>query len=345
MKSTRSYVLVLIIALIAGCKKNEEEEISSVTYSTFWVERSAWTISSIPVDAQIDSVRGRIRWYNPELNHGVPVQDVHPNRVVNSQAPNILPSLTLRFDPDTLSAYPAHSWGGIMRYLGEGYADLSHDQFLEFWLQLPPNTEGRLVIDLGKISEDALPNGRMDTEDRPVGGGPCASPQQECGNGLLDRNPDEDTGLDQVFGVDPSDSAFWNGEDRPKVPSWDDWSYNPQDGNPEQVNGTERNRNAEGGGYPDTEDLNNDDFLNTGNNYFSYSMEIADSTWWMVGGFDNVYHWRQVRIPIQNPNPEFRRTVGNPEMTNVRWIRMYLTGMTHSVRLKLVEMDLISDQP
>lgn len=312
--------------------------------------RRMWTVSSMPANTEdIDLRRGRLRWYNPNTRDQVPVRDVFPEREVNSQVANTLQSLWLSFAPDATDGPPERSWAGVMRYLGEGYADQSKSQYLEFWIQLPP--EGRLspgaklLVDLGQISEDALPNDSMDSEDKPEPGqvGERLIPTREYGNGLLDPNNGEDTGIDHQFGADPSDVARWNGNDLPPIPSWDDWS-SATGGSFGQINGMERNKDDEGGGYPDTEDLNGNNNLDVINSYFSYTFDLSYSSPYIVGGQNNVKRWRLFRIPIDSNDPRLRRTVGGADLTNIRWARLYLTGFSQPDSIQIIQMDIVANE-
>ncbi len=306
------------------------------------MQRRNWAMSSIPVDPGVDSLRGRFRWWNPRPEDQVKVQDVFPRREVNSQVADRLQSLILEYAPvGATDDEKARSWGGVMRYLGAGYEDQSRAQFLEFWIQLPPRPQGRLVVDLGNISEDALPNDTMNTEDRPVSGEVVSSPRTEYGDGILAR--EEDTGIDGVGLPDPADSAFWNGPTKPKVPSMDDWQYSIGSGDYLRINGTENSLNDESSNFPDSEDLNGNQSLDQVNEYFSYSIDL-NSIDYIVGGDDNVNRWRLFRIPIDTDDPRVLRVVGNPTLTNIRFARMYLTGITDSVRIQIVQNDIVSNE-
>lgn len=302
--------------------------------------RRNWTISSIPSDPDIDSLRGRFRWWNPVGDYQVYVKDVFPDRETNSQVADRLQSLVLEFTPDTTTGAPDESWGGVMRYLGSGYEDQSRSQYLEFWIQLPGDPQGRLVVDFGSISEDALPNDSMDSEDTPTTGEAVNSAQREYGDGVL--VPEEDTGIDGLDRADPEDVAFWNGLTRPAVPSWDDWSYSVGSDVYDQVNGTENNLNDEGGNFPDSEDLNGNQNLDKTNDYFSYDIELSFDSPYIVGGQGNDKNWRLFRIPLDDE--EIRREVGAPSLTNVRWARMYLTGMTRKAKIQIVQNDIVSNE-
>ncbi|MBI5060319.1 cell surface protein SprA [candidate division KSB1 bacterium] len=306
------------------------------------LQRKQWTISSIPSDSLIDHNRARLRWWNPNTDNQVPVQEVFPDRQVNSNVANTLQSLLMEITPDEAisDAEKQRQWAGVMRYLGEGYSDQSRAQYLEFWVRLPRGEEqpdARLVCDLGVVSEDALPNDSMDTEDQPLEGQSAVSPQREYGNGICSDN--EQTGIDGKFGADPQDSAYWNGLDNPPIPSWDDWAHESNSDEFGQVNGTENNKGDESGTYPDTEDLNNNDNLDQANSYFSYQLTLSESDPHIVGGnFDNK--WRLFRIPLNEPLNQ----VGGPDLTNIRWARVYLTGCTRKTEIEMVQMDIVSNE-
>ncbi|MBL0061802.1 MAG: cell surface protein SprA [bacterium] len=307
------------------------------------MQRRNWSISSIPSDPDVDPNRGRFRWWNPRPEDQVKVQDVYPRREVNSQVADRLQSLVMEYAPvGETDIEKEHSWGGVMRYLGAGYEDQSRAQFLEFWIQLPPRPQGRLVVDIGNISEDALPNDTMNTEDRPVEGEVVTSPRTEYGDGILTSA--EDTGIDGIDATDPADSAFWNGTSRPKVPSMDDWQYSIGSGDYLRINGSENSLNDESSNFPDSEDLNNNQSLDQVNEYFSYSIELNNDNPYIAGGSDNNNRWRLFRIPIDTDDPRIRRTVGNPTLTNIRFARMYLTGITDSVRIQIVQNDIVSNE-
>jgi cell surface protein SprA len=327
------------------------------------MSRRTWSISSIPTNPspngvpvrEIDHRRGRLRWYNPNTRDQVPVKEVFPDREVNSQVANTLQSLIFEFTPDTIGGPADSSWGGVMRYLGEGYADETRAQYLEFWINMPNNLnaerdpDARLVVDLGQLSEDALPNDTLDTEDRPLPGVVQTNPRSSSGNGVL--TPEEDAGLDGKFGTDPQDSAYWNGHDHPPVPSWDDWQYSANSSDFSHINGTERNRNDEGGGYPDTEDLNNNQTLDTQDNYFSYTFKLTDPEFLnkYTVGRNPRNRWRLLRIPISpdKQHEEVRTAHGNPRLDNVRWARIYVTGIHETAtptRIETVQMDIVSNE-
>ena len=99
--------------------------------------------------------------------------------------------------------------------------------------------------------------------------------------------------------------------------------------------------------YPDQEDLNKDNTMNTLEEYFEYKVDlvpngfgsgyITDSmTFSPSGGVKQT--WYQMRIPIS----EYYQKVGNiPDFKSIQFIRMYLTGFTDSVVLRFAKLELV----
>ncbi|MDD5088765.1 MAG: cell surface protein SprA, partial [bacterium] len=107
----------------------------------------------------------------------------------------------------------------------------------------------------------------------------------------------------------------------------------------------EGNRNDEGGGYPDTEDLNNNNDLDLVNAYYSYDIELSDHSPYIAGG-NYANNWRLFRIPITPDTvlSDVQRKVNNADLTSVRWARLYLTGFTETVQVEMVQMDIVSNE-
>ncbi|PSQ87617.1 MAG: cell surface protein SprA [Bacteroidetes bacterium QS_3_64_15] len=142
--------------------------------------------------------RGRLGWYRlnenvlQNLDSGgggeatelINTQEVFVGRDTRGEANPPLRTLDLYFNPwergpynymknlDDFFREPAKVWGGITRSLPEGYTDFSvqNVEFVEFIVKVYPQdgqvTDGaRLFVDLGTISEDVVPNQRIDMED------------------------------------------------------------------------------------------------------------------------------------------------------------------------------------
>jgi hypothetical protein len=114
------------------------------------------------------------------------------------------------------------------------------------------SSDAVLNIDLGKISEEIIPNGRLDSEDQNA-------------NNLLDEG--EDTGLDGILDIE--EPSYQTGTD----PNDDNYSYSSNDF--EKINGTEGNLVQIGKSKSyDTEDLNGNFSIDFTNDYFSYQIPL-----------------------------------------------------------------------
>ncbi|CAM3332073.1 cell surface protein SprA [Salinibacter ruber] len=142
--------------------------------------------------------RGRLGWYRlnenvlesigtedgGEATELINTEEVFVGRDTQGEANPTLRTLDLHFNPWQRGPYnytedlvdffrePRKVWGGITRSLPEGYTDFSvqNVEFVEFIVKVYPEngevTDGaRLFVDLGTISEDVVPNQRIDMED------------------------------------------------------------------------------------------------------------------------------------------------------------------------------------
>ncbi|MFB6273803.1 MAG: cell surface protein SprA [Salinibacter sp.] len=181
--------------------------------------------------------RGSFGWYQlnenilEALNAGdgggatrlINTDEVFVGRDTKGQANPTLRTFDFYFDPWQRGPYnysqnledffkqPRKVWGGITRRLPEGYTDFSvqNVEFVEFIVKVYPQngkvTNGaRLFVDLGTISEDVVPNQRIDMEDglslqfNPEDLGLLSRiPNAEPGRGIEVRNGrTQDLGLD-----------------------------------------------------------------------------------------------------------------------------------------------------
>lgn len=134
-------------------------------------------------------------------------------------------------------------------------------------------------------------------------------------------------------------------------------------------NGMENNSPiASGGGQfipasttlPDNEDLNQDNTISDLEEYFEYQIDLAPSNNNGEGGNLNLSgqnirdyvvdqiesgngesNWYLFRIPIRSSG---RPVGGNPSFTNIKYIRMYMTGFSRPVVLRFAQMRLVGSQ-
>ncbi|MDX1701529.1 MAG: cell surface protein SprA, partial [Melioribacteraceae bacterium] len=273
-------------------------------------------------------------WFNI-LPSDVRVEDIWGDRKKVGRNDDQITVLDFVYDPGergTYNYYPslddrAQNWGGMMRPLSSTASNLVEEniEFIEFWMKLREAPEGAtLVIDLGQISEDIIPNSVLDQEDQNQ-------------NDRLEE--EEDLGIDGLtdlqernqFGVDFDD------------PSNDNFSFSLGSGNYETINGTQGNgKLSDSGLLPDTEDMNKNFTLDKVNSYFRYEIPIDTSrarNEFISGGGDND-GWYQFRIPIRESIDQ----INNPSFTIVEVIRFWITGVDEPVHIRLAELNLVGNQ-
>ncbi|MCI0698724.1 cell surface protein SprA [candidate division KSB1 bacterium] len=339
------------------------------------VNRRGWVESSIPISILKDQSnpiapdslgfreerralarRGKLLWYNPF--RGVATLDIYEGRTPDQiDAGNATTQvLTMVFDPtktvENTGLESSKSWGGIMRALSPGFFDQNESKFIEIWFE---GTTGRLHIDLGRISEDTIPNGKLNTEDTKGG----------VRNYVLDDG--EDVGLDGVkgddraanFALDGSGRDFWdlngNGQrDWGEPPSDDDWFYRFENEDDKYataegtVNGTENSKNDgnETGGSirPDSEDINGNGDVDRDNDYFSYSFPLdpdsAAAKKYLQGG--DLRDWKLYRIPLA----DFDTTFGNPTLSRIEYVRLWVDGFKDAKKdsITIAEINLAGNE-
>ena len=120
---------------------------------------------------------------NPSLLSDPRVRQVFTNELFPNKTTNItdvqLPTFDLSYYPKDRGPYnynykdmdgtgkfknPTDKWGGIMRALDQTDFETSIIEYVEFWVQDPfiksPASKGKLVLNLGNVSEDILRDGR-----------------------------------------------------------------------------------------------------------------------------------------------------------------------------------------
>lgn len=150
--------------------------------------RSMFSWYTIP--RNISNILGNVE-FTPE-SEPVQVNDVFPGRETRNPQEEIITTLDVHFDPQSRGQYnynndlrqllddePERTWGGMTAVIPSGQEDFTQNniEFLEFWVQpvLPggqPATaaeledyDGTIFIDVGLISEDVIPNSKLNTED------------------------------------------------------------------------------------------------------------------------------------------------------------------------------------
>ena len=319
---------------------------------------SRWTPASLPAEGDLDEGnRGPLLWYNPFDR--VPRTSIWPGQRDQVEARNEQTDvLTLKVTPPDGAGLT--TWGGVMTAFSGGFRDFSQSKFVGIWLR---GQSGTVHLDLGDISEDWIPNGRIDTEDVPLRG-------RAIGDGTLAE--DEDTGIDgrtdeeeldyyltrdtevtaeDLEGLDFAETRSRYGEliralgRDPADAEGDDWDYDHTRDrhNYTRYNGTEGNRRVRE--QPDTEDLNNDGNLNQRNDYYHYEIDLAldphePGTCSEPESGGQCRGWRLFRLRLFD---ESVRRVGSPDSSRIEYARFLFAtenppGVADSVVVARVEI-------
>jgi len=172
-----------------------------------------------------------------------PQKQVFPNKPDQQRGDNRISPFDVYFNPNERGPYnynrnlqdflnnPKQTWGGITLNLPEGYNDfnLKNIEFVEFVFKPyhveNASSDGRLVLDLGSVSEDVIPNGEYNREDglgindlsttslvdsmSRIGGGSVSG-----GLDISEDSPQrtEDLGLDGLASYAPQDYVTEDGQ-------------------------------------------------------------------------------------------------------------------------------------
>ncbi|MBV6479847.1 MAG: hypothetical protein HGGPFJEG_02651 [Ignavibacteria bacterium] len=311
---------------------------------------NSWTMASVPLSNSIEncsscrdlknSKRGKIKWFN--ISNSELITNIYPEKVVQAQQNTITP-FYIAYNPNKRGTYNYNghydtipdkktTWNGIMKYLNTTNNDLVNENinFIEFSMKVEGGesslSTGKLIIDLGNISQDAIPNGKLDTED-------------SLKNGELRQK--DDIGLD--YHTKAQEDSIWiarnPGVTVPEDPALDNFVSTNLDPLYEFINGTEGNSISDVGRRPDTEDLNRQGNERNGDDYFQFEVDlnIIDNPYIVGQGLNG---WRQYKIPLS----QFTEKYGNAVFTNIQFARLWITGVSDSVRLTMYDMNLTGNQ-
>ncbi len=335
-------------------------------------------------------IKARLNWYNnSNCFEPVSVSEIYGSRKQVHTGEEFVSVLGLNFDPSHRGAYnfspklavtlhrddgPSpdpearrNNWGGVMQYLNNTGNLLDQNiAYFEIWMRstsVDPNDllRGRLHIDIGRISEDVIPQDkRLNSEDLiPVPDNP-----QGIATGVV--HPGQDLGLDMLadFDANAADDEVrhyaeflrTNAGDpdvSPADPSGDDWNYSTCSPDISHLNGTEGNSKGPLGNRPDTEDLNSNGVVDGANQYVEYDVPL-DSLYidslnriqpnpLIVGGGDNK--WYQFRIPLLAISSMVGGGASREDiLKNVQYIRMWMSGFRDPVSVRIAEMNFVGNQ-
>jgi cell surface protein SprA len=294
---------------------------------------------------------------------------------------------------DNILPNPEQNFGGIMRGLQTTDFEQSNVEFVEFWVMDPfiypenaGNNGGKVVLNFGSITEDVSKDGRKQFENGlPEDGGNSNTlstnfskvPSNQSLVYAFDTEGQErinqDVGYDGLLNSDEALKfpAFANFED----PSNDDYQYyldgdgdllnryrnfNGMEGN-SPVEVTENNRGNSA--FPDVEDINLDNTMNTIDSYYEYEVPVfpnmsVENNTSSVAGINSDYitdvkevittlqngqeieaRWIQFRVPLRT-SEEFS-VGGISDLRSIRFMRMFMTDFSQETILRFGTLELI----
>ncbi len=327
-----------------GSKRTIPIGISYTTWKDLSVPDDMELIGDLEKDEQMD-YKGKSFWYNI-LPSVITTDMIWPNKQVATEdrqvtvldfvyRPN---ERGMQNDTPDLEGNSDKAWGGMMKVLSSSANNLIEEKIeaIEFWIKienLKDVPEGTILnLDLGLISEDVIPNSRLDTEDKNY-------------NDVVDEG--EDTGIDGFYNVNEP-----NYNDPYADPNADDFSFVQGGYLPEHflsINGTEGNATlTDIGRFPDSEDLNNNKKVDKIDSYFRYEIPLDTSVAinpFVAGGGailegGGKSDWYLFKIPLK----DYESKVGSPSFSLVEFIRLWISGVDSEIHFKLTEFNLVGNQ-
>ncbi len=315
------------------------------------------SIMVVPPDSLVQ-YKARTAWFTPTPSN-VLIEEIWPERQA-ARGEDRVPVMEIRYNPRERGEYnysmdlentvfnsPETSWGGMMRGLTGTVNNLIDENvnFIEFWMQVREGDvgNGKMYLNLGQINERIIYDPRLrtrrvndvHTEDGVRGALPTGFTRPEEDVGLDGANTDEERELFADF-IDkyPQFAGDPSGDNYRRPASGSFWG----------VNGVEGNLDTDHGNFPDTEDLNRNGITDLQNHYFEYEINLdttnaLNDNPFIVGGGNNG--WYQFRIPLVYPDS---RKIGSPTLDNVEHIRLFLTGFSDSIQIRLAEFSFTGNQ-
>ena len=286
------------------------------------------------------------------------------------------------------------TWAGIMRSINSTNFEQSNVEYIQFWVMDPyygnagdkadPTNTGKLVFNLGEISEDILRDGRKLYENglpetdatQPVvstawGQVPAsqsliyAFDTNEANRNVQDAGFDGLTDLGEAskypdFASYPDPAAdnyqFYLQNSGDIITRYR--NYNGFEGN-SPVNVTNDNRGNTT--FPDVEDVNRDNTMNTINAYFKFEVPLiaygdsdadvpvgqnyiadfrTDNNVDLPNGSVGKVRWILYKIPILEIT-DANKVGPISDFRSIRFMRMYMSGFKEAITLRFGALDLV----
>ncbi|MFD2552068.1 cell surface protein SprA [Bizionia sediminis] len=284
---------------------------------------------------------------------------------------------------------PQNSWAGITRQITSTDFEQANVEYIEFWLQdpfqeNPTNPGGKLVFNIGNISEDIIKDGRKLYENGLPNDGNVIGvlPQSPSWNTVYPQNQsliyafdttgqqraNQDVGYDGYNDAD--ERAIFTNYSVLEDPANDNYAYflnvegdiferykryNGVEGNsPDTFSDTNRGSTTQ----PDVEDVNRDNTMNTIDSYFEYELDLKPGDLNINNKYIVDVKENQIRnLPngqtvtpkwyqFRIPVDDINRTAvgGISDLRSIRFARMYLKEFTEKTVLRFGTLDLVRSE-
>jgi len=304
------------------------------------IASAVWKDISVPIEdaknkAEEFKHKVMVNWFTP-VPPTVKTTDIWGNRRSVGKSDDQVSVMDFIYYPDVRGRYNGDyelantslNWGGIMTSLSSSASNLDEEniEYIEFWMLVKEldvtDKNQKLIVDLGEISEDIIPNNERDTEDK-------------NNNAAVDEG--EDLGLDGL--TDDQERIKFKNTKYKNDPSGD--NYAASRGNYELINGTQGNaQSADVGRIPDDEDLNRNGSLDNVNSYFRYEIPLSGKNHEFIAGEGANGDWIKIRIPLREP----KKLIGNPNLAVAKTVRFWLKGASKKVHLSFTDINLVGNK-
>ncbi len=288
-------------------------------------------------------------WYNPKDEDKYSKEQIYKD-VPADQRKDKVNTMNVVFKPSARNSAisgrefsPADSWGGIMRYLHSAYQDMREVKYIEFLVSTNRNVT--LNIDIGELSEDVIPDRKLNTED-------------VNRNSVLDVGDNsEDTGIDGMRGTGDFIPLYEYDPNAPRERepyeflSFDNHPVE-SDGKPtpdSQMNNYWDFVKTENNGRLDSEDLDGGGNLDTSVRAYRYVINLKSSPvfgeqYVVSTDFSSGSNFALYRIPIE----EFASILNRePDLSKMKYIKLWFNNSpdtTFSTRVNFVSLDLVGNE-
>lgn len=282
--------------------------------------------------SKVNELKAKTYWYE-HLPQDVLIRDIKPFKSV-ARLSDPAQVLDVVYDPNSWGIYnpnpntgsdPKERWGGLMQYYPGLNVSATNSDAIEFWMKIDDgDPNGVMKFDLGRISEDVIPDKILETEDK---------------NGNAKYDPGEDVGLDGKDDAAERDSL--SGAFNPDDPNNDNYSFTDNSQDYSHLNGSQGNQNDRSSNlHPDTEDLDGNGALDLDDDYYEYEIPLNTTNKYIIG--QGTSGWYQYRIPLV----DFKRLVGlqDSSFSNISYYRLWFKGFDRPVHVRLHEITIVGSQ-